>query len=136
MRDLEWRLVRRGWLTRDDVERATGLSRPVREWVKRNVPWLRPVRDEVVFQVKRPYRALRKWWTGWTLRPLPDGREWRSLLSNRLHISIMRGQLGYMYRGMRCVRNPFDLALYLLILQELKPRTVIEIGSKEGGHAA
>ena len=31
------------------------------------------------------------------------------------------------------LKNPFDLALYLLLLRRLKPRTVIEIGSKSGG---
>ena len=99
-------------------------------------PWLRPLRDEVVFQVKRPYRWLRKVTVPLRFPPLPDGRVWRSLLTNRLHISVMRGAIAYRYRGMRCVRYPIDLALYLLLLQELKPLTVIEIGTKEGGHAA
>jgi cephalosporin hydroxylase len=39
----------------------------------------------------------------------------------------------YTYRGVPMLKNPFDLALYLLLLWRLKPRTVIEIGSKSGG---
>ncbi len=107
----------------------------IRAWAKANVPWLRPVRDEVVFHVKRPWRWLRARTVPLRFYRLPGGRGWRSLLSNRLHISIMRGQLKYTYRGLRCLRNPIDLALYLQILQELSPTTVIEIGTKEGGSA-
>jgi cephalosporin hydroxylase len=136
MRDLEWRLVKRGWLARGDVERATALARPGREWIKRRAPWVKAWRDEVVFQVKRPYRWFRKVTVPLRLPALPDGRVWRSLVDNRLHIAMMRGAMAYRYRGMRCVRYPIDLAIYLMLFQELRPETVIEIGSKEGGSAA
>lgn len=36
---------------------------------------------------------------------------------------------------MACLKNPFDLALYTRLIAELKPRTILEIGSKEGGSA-
>ena len=36
---------------------------------------------------------------------------------------------------MRLCKNPFDLALYLRLLQQLAPRTIIEIGASEGGSA-
>lgn len=108
----------------------------VRELVRGRAPWLVGVRDEVVFHVKRPWR----WWRRVTVPlrywPLPDGRVWRSMLGNRLHVSLNRGAIAYRYRGMRCVRYPVDLALYLLLLQELRPLTIVEIGSKEGGAAA
>jgi cephalosporin hydroxylase len=41
----------------------------------------------------------------------------------------------YTYRGILTNKNPFDLALYQLLLWERKPRTLIEIGSKSGGSA-
>lgn len=39
------------------------------------------------------------------------------------------------YRGVPCLKSPFDLALYMLLIQRLGPRTVIEIGTKYGGSA-
>jgi cephalosporin hydroxylase len=33
-------------------------------------------------------------------------------------------------------KHPMDIALYMLLIWELKPRTVIEIGSLAGGSAA
>jgi cephalosporin hydroxylase len=41
----------------------------------------------------------------------------------------------YRYKGIQMVKSPFDIALYPLIIWDLKPRTIIEIGSKEGGSA-
>ncbi len=58
------------------------------------------------------------------------------MLSVKAHIGMMRGSLAYTYRGLKCIRYPIDMPLYLLLLQELRPATVIEIGSREGGGAA
>lgn len=41
----------------------------------------------------------------------------------------------YRYKGIQMVKSPFDIALYPLMIWDLKPRTIIEIGSKEGGSA-
>ena len=41
----------------------------------------------------------------------------------------------YTYKGVQMVKSPFELALYPLLLWNLKPRTILEIGSKEGGSA-
>ena len=40
--------------------------------------------------------------------------------------------MNYTYKGVPTYKNPFDLALYQLLLWEQKPRTLIEIGSKWG----
>src|ERR1019366_3734823 len=45
------------------------------------------------------------------------------------------GTMAYRYRGLPLLKNPFDLALYPLLLDQLKPRTLIEIGSYGGGSA-
>lgn len=45
------------------------------------------------------------------------------------------GTLKYSYKGIRCIKSPIDLALYLKMMWELRPATIIEIGSKEGGSA-
>lgn len=49
--------------------------------------------------------------------------------------SVQTGTLRTRYRGLRLAKNPFDLALYLRLLQNLRPRTIIEIGTSEGGSA-
>ncbi len=45
------------------------------------------------------------------------------------------GVLRYAYRGIDCLKPPIDVAIYLRALWDLKPRTIIEIGSKAGGSA-
>jgi cephalosporin hydroxylase len=39
------------------------------------------------------------------------------------------------WKGAVLVKDPFDLAIYPMLIQELRPRTVIEIGSYAGGSA-
>jgi cephalosporin hydroxylase len=45
------------------------------------------------------------------------------------------GVLRYTYRGVPCLKSPIDLALYLNLIWDLKPRTIIEVGTKAGGSA-
>lgn len=48
---------------------------------------------------------------------------------------LQAGIMGYSYRGTPCLKCPFDISIYLKLLWDLKPRTIIEIGSKHGGSA-
>lgn len=41
----------------------------------------------------------------------------------------------YKYRDLQFVKSPFDIAIYQLLVWNLKPATIIEVGSKEGGSA-
>jgi cephalosporin hydroxylase len=52
-----------------------------------------------------------------------------------LLMKIQQGAMAYRYRGVALLKNPFDLALYPLLLQRARPRTLIEIGSYGGGSA-
>jgi cephalosporin hydroxylase len=52
-----------------------------------------------------------------------------------LLMKIQKGTMAYRYRGLPLLKNPFDLALYPLLLERARPRTLIEIGSYEGGSA-
>jgi cephalosporin hydroxylase len=52
-----------------------------------------------------------------------------------LLMKIQQGVMAYRYRGIPLLKNPFDLALYPLLLDRAKPRTLIEIGSHSGGSA-
>jgi cephalosporin hydroxylase len=59
----------------------------------------------------------------------------RSSLSRRSLLAIQHGTLRYQFNGVPCQKNPFDLALYLLLMTDLRPGTIIEIGSHRGGSA-
>jgi cephalosporin hydroxylase len=48
---------------------------------------------------------------------------------------IQAGTMAYTYKGVGCLKNPFDLAIYLKLIWDLKPKSLIEIGSNQGGGA-
>jgi cephalosporin hydroxylase len=52
-----------------------------------------------------------------------------------LLMTIQRGTMAYRYHGVPMLKSPFDLALYPLLLDRARPRTLIEIGSYAGGSA-
>jgi cephalosporin hydroxylase len=52
-----------------------------------------------------------------------------------LLMSIQQGTMEYRYRRIPTLKNPFDIAIYPLLLEEARPRTLIEIGSHKGGSA-
>jgi cephalosporin hydroxylase len=39
------------------------------------------------------------------------------------------------YKGVKCIKCPFDYVIYQMIINEVKPDLIIEIGSFEGGSA-
>ena len=62
-------------------------------------------------------------------------RPWHSGLPYETLKSIHLASHHYSHRGVPMIKDPFDVALYPLLIWNLKPRTIIEIGSKEGGSA-
>ncbi len=58
-----------------------------------------------------------------------------SNLAGPLLEAIQRGTLSYTYKGIPTLKNPFDWALYPMLLWQERPRTIIEIGSNRGGSA-
>jgi cephalosporin hydroxylase len=50
-------------------------------------------------------------------------------------MSIQHGVMAYRYKDVPMLKNPFDLAIYPLLLERARPRTLIEIGSHRGGSA-
>jgi cephalosporin hydroxylase len=49
---------------------------------------------------------------------------------------IQSGTLRTRYKGLRLAKSPFDLALYMQAIERLRPATIIELGTSEGGSAA
>ncbi len=62
-------------------------------------------------------------------------RPFSSDIPRALLDSVQTGTMRYTYKGIPTLKNPFDLALYTRLLWDVKPRTLIEIGSYKGGSA-
>lgn len=45
------------------------------------------------------------------------------------------GVMNYRYRDVPCHKSPLDMAIYLKLLHDVRPASIIEIGSKFGGSA-
>lgn len=48
---------------------------------------------------------------------------------------IDKGHHNTTYKGVKCIKSPFDYVIYQMIISEVRPDLVIEIGSYEGGSA-
>jgi cephalosporin hydroxylase len=62
-------------------------------------------------------------------------RSWPSALPHSALQSIQEASHKYSWKGIGMIKNPFDYALYPLLLWRVKPKTIIEIGSCNGGSA-
>ncbi len=83
-------------------------------------------------EVERLTKAISK-----RVRPQlhPEQRSYGSSLARDTMLDIQNASHNYTYRGVPIIKNPFDWAIYPILLWEEKPRTIIEIGSKNGGSA-
>src|SRR5207237_10311735 len=52
-----------------------------------------------------------------------------SKLAPPLLDTIQRGTMAYTYKGIPALKNPFDWAVYPMLVWEKRPQTIIEIGS-------
>lgn len=62
-------------------------------------------------------------------------RKWSSDLSPEIIAPLEQAAHRYTYRGHAMIKNPFDFALYPMLLWNLKPASIIEIGSFNGASA-
>lgn len=67
--------------------------------------------------------------------PAAAALEWRSNLTGDTLSGIQAGTLATCYKGAGFLKSPFDIALYLQLLQRLRPGAVIEVGTFQGGSA-
>src|SRR5271165_1755513 len=49
--------------------------------------------------------------------------------------AFQQGVLTYTYKGISCMKCPIDLAIYTKLIWDLRPRTLVEIGTHKGGSA-
>lgn len=64
-----------------------------------------------------------------------EQRAWNTSLPYDTLMSIQKATHNYTYKGIPMIKNPFDFALYPHLIWNVKPKTIIEIGSKNGGSA-
>jgi cephalosporin hydroxylase len=74
--------------------------------------------------------SKRPWFTD-----LPVSRQFLRTIQNRkLNVSEERPPI-LNWRGALLMKDPFELSLYPMLLQDLQPRTIVEIGAYEGASA-
>jgi cephalosporin hydroxylase len=66
---------------------------------------------------------------------LPNPDLWHTALPPETLFSLQDACLKYPYKGIPMLKNPFDMALYPLLIAQVRPQTIIEIGSCAGGSA-
>lgn len=62
-------------------------------------------------------------------------RSFSTFFDTRQLQPYLKGVMTYKYRGVLCNKSPIDIAIYLRLLDDQKPLSIIEIGSKLGGSA-
>jgi cephalosporin hydroxylase len=62
-------------------------------------------------------------------------RDFSSILGPELLEQVQSGVMRTTYRGIPMLKSPFDIVIYLQLIQRLRPRTVFEIGTRFGGSA-
>jgi cephalosporin hydroxylase len=62
-------------------------------------------------------------------------RSFKTAFPPELLQTVQAGTMAYTYKGVRCLKDPFDLAIYSRLIWDLKPKSLIEIGSNQGGGA-
>ena len=85
--------------------------------------------------VLEPRFAFRRATIEWRLPLLPGGRGWRSTQPYALLMSFQKGIQKYRYREIPMLKHPVEIALYMQLIWETKPKTIFEIGSFSGGGA-
>lgn len=48
---------------------------------------------------------------------------------------MLNGVMSYRYRDVPCHKSPIDIAIYIQLIGQTKPATIIELGTKYGGSA-
>lgn len=61
--------------------------------------------------------------------------ESRTAIDKNTFLAIQSGVLKYLYKGVWCCKSPIDMALYQMLIWKEGPRTILELGTLEGGSA-
>jgi cephalosporin hydroxylase len=64
-----------------------------------------------------------------------EPRSFKTAFEPEFLTSYHKGVMDYSYKGVSCLKSPIDLAIYMKLFWDVKPGTIIEIGSFHGGAA-
>lgn len=62
-------------------------------------------------------------------------RSFVSSINSEVFDNVQNGTMRMVYRNVPFFKSPFDIALYIMLMSQQAPQTVIEIGTKYGGSA-
>jgi cephalosporin hydroxylase len=62
-------------------------------------------------------------------------RDFATAFPSRFLPAFQQGVLAYTYKGISCLKCPIDLAIYAKLIWDLRPRSLVEIGTHRGGSA-
>ncbi len=62
-------------------------------------------------------------------------RSFKTAFTGLMLQDYQAGVMAYRYKGVRCLKSPMDVSIYMRLIWDLQPLTVIEIGSHSGGSA-
>lgn len=65
----------------------------------------------------------------------PDERPLQTALNAEVWQGLQKGMLGQRYKGRSFILHPFDQYNYLSLIETMRPATIFEIGSYQGGRA-
>jgi cephalosporin hydroxylase len=62
-------------------------------------------------------------------------RDFTTAFPSKFLSDYQAGTMDWKYKGIPCLKNPIDLAVYLRLIWDMKPQGIIEVGSNAGGSA-
>jgi cephalosporin hydroxylase len=62
-------------------------------------------------------------------------RDFATAFPSQFLPAFQQGVLAYTYKGISCLKCPIDLAIYAKLIWDLRPRSLVEIGTHRGGSA-
>lgn len=91
--------------------------------------------SSLVYLIRRGFLSIRYRWQN--RRPLVPSFLDHDLSSiPRRHLKrVQASTFRFSVNEISCIKNPFDLGIYTMLLGRIRPRTIIEIGSASGGSA-
>ena len=66
----------------------------------------------------------------------PYPRSFKTAFEPEFLSDYHRGTMNYTYKGVPCLKDPIDLAVYMKLIWDYRPCSIVEIGSFEGGAAS
>jgi len=64
-----------------------------------------------------------------------SSRRHESVFSTDTWLAVQKGKLHIKFSGIPCLKDPFCFPLYSMLIEELKPKTILENGTLQGGSA-